>query len=123
MKPGQLVRKVGLRRKPRPAADKVTPETRRTVLLRDLLLIGGCVQSRYDPEHVCRDAWGTPHAPDKLDRLTLDHVNEGYGRMGRRAPSDPDHLISACWSAHLGGWTTRKYNRELIRWILGGRAA
>ena len=112
---------MSLRRKPK--ADPVTEDTRREVLLRDLYLLGGCVAAKYDPDHSCRDQWGTPHRPDDLDKLTLDHVHQGYGMMGRRAPSDPAHLISACYSAHLGGWTTRKDNRALIRWILGSQVA
>lgn len=118
-----LVRHRALRAKPRPDTDKVTTETRAFVLHRDVLLMGGCVAAKYDPEHECRDQWGYPHRPDDLAKLTLDHVNEGYGRMGQRAPSDPSHLISSCFSAHLGGWTTRKDHRALIRWLLGGQAA
>jgi len=102
-----------MRRKPR--RDPVTPEVRAAVLRRD----GQCVAAKYELGHACRDQWGTPHRPDDLDKLTLDHVHEGYGMLGKRAPSDMGHLISACWAAHLGGWTTTKQHRALIRVILG----
>ena len=39
-------------------------------------------------------------------RLTLDHVQDGYGRMGKRAQSDMAHLVTLCWSHHLDGWAT-----------------
>lgn len=57
---------------------------------------------RIDPTHLCRDAWGTPHRSDDLERLTLDHVKD-QPRFGRRAPSDPWHLVAMCASANIGG--------------------
>ncbi len=38
-------------------------------------------------------------------RLTLDHVRD-QPMMGKRAPSDPQHLVSLCWHHHLNGWAT-----------------
>ena len=39
-------------------------------------------------------------------RTTLDHVKD-QPRMGRRAPSDPAHLVALCWHHHLeSGWAT-----------------
>ena len=38
--------------------------------------------------------------------LTLDHVQEGYGRMGKRAPSRLDTLAVVCAHHHLDGWAT-----------------
>lgn len=38
-------------------------------------------------------------------RLTLDHVRD-QPMMGKRAPSDPSHLVSLCWHHHLDGWAT-----------------
>jgi hypothetical protein len=83
--------------------DPVTSKTRETVLRRD----GGCVAAILNPRHVCRDQWGRLHGPHVLDAMTLDHVQEGYGRMGLRAPSDPAHLVTLCAGAHLlTGWAT-----------------
>lgn len=76
--------------------DAVTPAIREAVLLRD----GGCVAAILDPKHVCRGPWFF-HGPRALPFMTLDHVQEGYGRMGVRAPSDPAHLVTLCWGAHL----------------------
>lgn len=80
----------------------VTPALREAILHRDR----GCVLFKLDPDHQCRDVWGTPHSPHDLGRLTLDHVQDGYGRMGRRAPSDAGHLVTLCAGSHLGGWAT-----------------
>jgi len=91
--------------------DPVTPETARTVLLRD----GMCIRTLLGDDHECRDAFGTPHRPDDLDRLTLDHVHDGGGMMGRRAKSDPAHLVAVDFGSHLGGWSTAKVNRERVR--------
>jgi hypothetical protein len=83
--------------------DRVTPATREAVLRRD----GGCVAAILDPGHWCRDQWGHTHPSIFLDLMTLDHVQEGYGRMGVRAPSDPAHLVTLCWGAHLlSHWAT-----------------
>jgi hypothetical protein len=98
--------------------DPVTPETRETVLRRD----GSCVAWQLDPRHVCRDQWGRDHYPDSLWLMTLDHVQEGYGRMGVRAPSDPAHLVTLCWGAHLlTHWATS--HRPALRDYLAGVAA
>jgi hypothetical protein len=56
---------------------------------------------RLDPEHTCRDQWGYPHASNDLDKLTLDHVKD-QPRIGRRAPSDPGHLVAMCWASNVG---------------------
>ena len=82
--------------------DAVTPELHAAVLVRDRR----CIRAKMEPGHGCRDRWGNPHAPDALEYLTLDHIQDGYGRMGKRAPSDLAHLVSLCWDAHLGGWAT-----------------
>lgn len=54
--------------------------------------------------------------------MTLDHVQGGYGRMGKRAPSDPAHLVTLCWGAHLlTHWATS--HRPALRDYLAGVAA
>ena len=73
--------------------DPVTPELRIEVFSRDKM----CVAPMID--YFCSPCGG---------RLTLDHVQEGYGRMGKRAPSDAAHLVTLCYTHHLGseGWAT-----------------
>lgn len=72
--------------------DAVTAKVRREVLDRD----GICFGARIDPRHICADQWGLSHLSTRQDLLTVDHVKEA-GMMGRRAPSDPAHLVAMCW--------------------------
>lgn len=65
--------------------DPVTAELRIAIFERDR----GCVAPFIDDS--CGPCSG---------RLTLDHVQSGGGRMGKRAPSDREHLVSVC-SAHM----------------------
>lgn len=53
-------------------------------------------------------------------RLTLDHVKD-QPMMGKRAPSDPEHLVTLCWHHHLDGWATshRPELREYLRSVNG----
>lgn len=47
---------------------------------------------------------------------TLDHVKD-HPMMGRRAPSDPAHLVTLCYWHHIeSGWATG--HRPLLRWYL-----
>ena len=91
--------------------DPVSPELHDEVLARDIRFAGGCLAAFLDPDHECRSVFGEPHPPNRL--LTLDHVQDGYGRMGKRAPSDRAHLVSLCYHAHLNGWATS--HRPLLR--------
>jgi hypothetical protein len=75
----------------------VTPELREAVLRRD----GECFLAKIEPGHICRDIWGVAHAPDDLNRLTLEHVKDA-SMMGRRAPSDAAHLVALCAAANFG---------------------
>ncbi len=81
--------------------DRVTPELRIAVLESDQ----GCVAPLLD--YFCDPCNG---------RLTLDHIQDGYGRMGKRAPSDRAHLVSVCWHHHLDGWAT-SHRAELREYI------
>ncbi len=85
-----MLRRTPLRRTRR-KADPVTPELRLEVLTRD----GGCVAVRLgEPPWLCAGP------------LTLDHVKD-QPRLGKRAPSDPAHLVSLCAAHHLEtGWAT-----------------
>ena len=102
--------------------DRVTPALRSTVLLRD----GACVlfllalerPGSPSPWHICRDVWGNEHSPYDLDKLTLEHVKD-QPRMGRRAPSDPAHLVAMCYQGNVG--VPSKKQREAIRAYLSTR--
>ena len=95
--------------------DPVTPAIREAVLQRD----GGCVAAILDPEHLCRDQWGRRISTVDIARMTLDHVQEGYGRMGVRAPSDPAHLVTLCWGAHLLTHWATSHRPELRDYLAG----
>ena len=77
---------------------KVTPELHAYIMARDRM----CIAARISNDHVCRDRWGNVHPSTDIGRLTLDHVHDGYGLMGRRAPSDARHLVALCNSANVG---------------------
>ena len=84
--------------------DPVTPAVALEVLQRD----AGCVAVKLG-EHPSRCR----------GRHTLDHVKD-QPRMGKRAPSDPAHLVTLCEAHHLeNGWATshrpelRAYLREV----------
>ncbi len=91
--------------------DKVTHEVAMAVFNRDrgcvALLLGGWSSQ----------CWGT---------IGLEHVQDGGGRMGRRAPSDVRHLVSLCQGHRepgmMGGhvWCTDKVNRQAMREYLKG---
>jgi hypothetical protein len=92
--------------------DPVTPHLRATVLDRDRR----CVAILLDPgAGFCHDMWGNMRSPYDRKNLTLDHVQEDYGRMGKRAPSDSKHLVTLCWGHHEGprAWATS--HRPLLR--------
>ena len=82
-----------LRRKRR--ADPVTPEVAEAVMRRDL---HGCVAQRI----AAVNQWAITPCDG---RATLDHVRD-EPMMGKRAPSDPQHLVTLCWHHHLDGWAT-----------------
>ena len=91
---------------------RVTPDLRRQVLQRD----GQCVLAILEPGHLCRDTWGRHHASTALDLLSLEHVKD-QPRMGRRAPSDPAHLVAMChWSnVNVPSKDQRTAIREYLR--------
>ena len=87
-----------------PRRDPVTPELRLAVLERD----GWCVAVKLAPLVEITHCYG---------RLTLDHVQDGYGRMGVRAPSDMAHLVTLCEHHHLDGWAT-SHRPELRQYLV-----
>lgn len=86
-------------------SDKVTPAVALEVLNRD----SGCIAPRLG---------GT--TMDCFGRNRLEHVKD-EPRMGRRAPSDPAHLVTLCEGHTETGmragyvWATDKRNREAMR--------
>lgn len=109
-----MLRKSPLR--PKRRRDPVKPEVRSMVILRD----GTCILYRLDLAHICRDKWGEQHNPHDLERLTIEHVKD-QPRMGKRAPSDPGHLVAMCWQGNVG--VPSKTQRAAIRAYLESRAA
>jgi hypothetical protein len=92
--------------------DRVTAEVRELVLRRDAM----CFLYRVDDKHYCHDAFGNPHSPFDRDRLTLDHVKD-QPRMGKRAPSDPAHLVAMCHASNVAvpSKTVRELERQYLR--------
>ncbi len=88
--------------------DPVTPELRIAILRRD----SGCIAA--DNHHLVRRLFALhPHPAEDAcrGRLTLQHVKD-QPRTGKRAPSDPEHLVVVCEHHHLDGWAT---SREALR--------
>ncbi len=85
--------------------DTVSNEVALFVLQRDQ----GCVAPRLGGSTM--DCWG---------RNRLEHVKD-EPRMGRRAPSDPEHLVTLCEGHTEPGmkagrvWCTDRKNREAMR--------
>ena len=84
--------------------DPVSSQLRTAVLERDR----GCIAPRVCD---CITSQGCS------GRLTLDHVKD-QPRMGKRAPSDPSHLVTLCWHHHLDGWATA-HRPELRKYLRG----
>lgn len=86
--------------------DRVSPSVAVFVLNRDQ----GCVAPRLGGSFL-----------DCFGRNRLEHVQDGGGRMGRRAKSDPAHLVTLCEGHTEAGmragyvWATAKVNREAMR--------
>ena len=85
--------------------DRVTEEVAQLVFARD----GGCMAPRLGGSR--QDCFG---------RDRLEHVKD-EPRMGRRAPSDPEHLVVLCAGHTEDGmragyvWATDHKNREAMR--------
>lgn len=98
--------------------DPVTPAVAAHVLERDR----GCVAAGLGAPDACAGKWGGPAIATLIpltyyrSALTLDHVKDAP-RMGKRAPSDPAHLVVLCWHHHMDGWATahRPELREYLR--------
>lgn len=100
--------------------DRVLPAVADAVIARDR----GCVAPGLGAPDSCRDRWGHAALATRIpltyhrSALTLDHVKDAP-RMGKRAPSDAQHLVTLCWHHHLNGWATahrpelRQYLKEV----------
>jgi hypothetical protein len=110
-----MLRRTPLKRtRPKPwfraEEDKVSPELHAYILKRD----GGCIAPRYGATTPC---WG---------RITEDHVKTEL-RAGKRATSDPKHLVAVCQGHSEDGrkagyqWNTanREAEREHLRRVEG----
>jgi hypothetical protein len=98
----------------KPRKDPVTPEMARLVFERDRLR---CAAPSIDAmAGECRNRFGDLVLSDDRDSLTIDHVQDGYGRMGLRATSDLAHCVVICWGHHLNGWAT-SHRPELRAYI------
>lgn len=77
-----------------------------------------CLAAKLDYGHECRDAFGHPHDPRDVGKLTLDHVKD-HAMMGKRAPSDAKHLVAVCFAANVYGWCSahRQLERDYLAWI------
>jgi len=53
--------------------------------------------------HKCADQWGEPHAATDLSKMTVDHVHDGGGMVGKRATSDEQHLTAMCAAENIRG--------------------
>src|SRR5689334_5176009 len=76
--------------------DKVSPELANYVFDRDRI----CLQYRCEPEHQCRDRFGTAHRPDDRRFLRIAHVKE-HARLGKRAEPRKDRLVAECDFANM----------------------
>lgn len=122
-----------------PHRDPVTKDVYEEVMGRDRVhrFANLCETFEIDPDtdtkgatDMWREATNKPCVAPMLDplesgpcsgRLTLDHVHRVQGgMMGKRAPSDPEHLVVLCALHHLGegdkgGRIWVAGNRTLIR--------
>lgn len=106
----------------RPPADLVTPELHAAILFRDNYR---CVAPTIDPDcGPCTGLWSdtpitTSGRYEKAD-LTIHHVQTGYGRMAKRAPSTMANCVTVCWGHHTktrGGriWATQGWVLSALR--------
>lgn len=131
-----------------PHSDPVTEDVRDEVMDRDRVhrFANLCHQFEIDPLtdekgaiDMWREAQRNPCVAPTLDplgsgpcsgRLTLDHVKD-QAMMGKRAPSDEQHLVTLCAKHHLGEgdkggriWATahRPLLRAYLNAIYGDRS-
>lgn len=90
---------------------------RAEVLARDK----GCLANLLGATDNCRDKWGAVlplQGRYAHSRLELDHIRE-QPMMGKRAPSDAEHLLTLCpWHHRDSGWAT-SHRPELRAYLRG----
>lgn len=92
--------------------DPVTPEMRRRVFARDQRCVATLREMEFP--HLCATQWGDTHSSTDLEKMTLEHVHEDYGKTGVRAKSDMDHLVTLCgFAALVSGWNLA--NKDKLR--------
>ena len=102
-----------------PAPVHVTPELREEVFERDARATGWRGSPIVGADPVCVAPLLDENAGPCGGWTTLDHIQSGYGRMGKRAASDAEHLVSICSRHHLEtGWATS--HRPELRIYLSG---
>jgi hypothetical protein len=127
-----------------PHKDPVTPDVYNEVMSRDTIQRWGNLMRWYqiDPDDLpsamdmFRTAQENPCVAQTLDplgsgpcsgQMTLDHVHRhAGGTKGKRAPSDPEHLVVLCYGHHQESrkgsiWATahRPLLREYLEAIYG----
>lgn len=86
--------------------DRVSPELALAVFARD----GGCIAPRLGGSYM-----------DCFGRNRIEHVQTGYGRMGRRAASSMQTCLTLCEGHTETGaragyvWCTDRANRQAMR--------
>ena len=112
-----MLRRTPLKRsRPKPwfraEEDKVTAAQVRHTLERDR----ACVLWLMDSGHNCRDRFGNRHAPDALNRMTIEHVKE-HSAMGIRGKL----LVTMCGAGNVGvpSKVQRDWIREYLRRVEG----
>lgn len=82
------MKRTAIRRKPKPADQRIHPSTALRVFQRDEF----CVARQVDPSHACEG------------RATLEHVPVlGENGLGVKPPPTEEHLIVLCLKANSGG--------------------
>lgn len=109
-KPIHITRpRVGIKRKPKPAEMRVSPQVAEEVFARDLRISGGCVAPKIDPlAGECRDMWGNFVLPSARAAWTIGHVREFSGGERR---SVPRWLVTTCWGHGVQSWELRNTQR------------
>lgn len=99
--------------------DGVSPELRAQVFERDRI----CFMARIHPRtHTCHTLYGEAHHSDDRYRLELDHFWLTGAHLGKRAPSDLEHLTALCGKENNRppSHNTRESQREYIEALYPG---
>lgn len=82
----------------------------------------GCVPALYlGAPGPCRDRWGHPLDPYRVEMMTVEHVRTEAAMGGRRAKSDTGHTLMACSGHGVQSWELK--HKDLERGYCADRAA